>query len=212
MTRRLRLGPRAWTLAVIGCLATTAAFAPSASADLANATPDCPAITGGDAVFAPWGDNSLYAITDGGSFETGAAGWLLDGSSVVNGNESYDVGDPADSSSLSIDNNGSARSASVCVGVENPSMRFFARSNGGGFLSALLVKVRYPGADGDIHTSTIGIVGRSDSWQPSPVVPIDANLIGVLPGHHTPVQFKFVPLGSADWQIDDVYVDPWRCC
>ncbi len=211
MTRRLRFGSKAWALASLGALAAMAAFAPGASADLTDATPDCPAISGGDTVFAPWGDNALYALTDGGSFEDGAAGWLLDGSSVVDGNESYDVGGAADSSSLAIDHNGSARSASVCVGVENPSMRFFVRSSGGGF-AALLVKVRFPDANGDVRTSTIGIVGKSDSWQPSPVVPIDANLIGVLPGRHTPVQFKFVPLGSGDWQIDDVYVDPWRCC
>jgi hypothetical protein len=24
------------------------------------------------------------------------------------------------------------------------------------------------------------------------------------------VRFKFTPVGRADWQIDDVYVDPWR--
>jgi hypothetical protein len=26
----------------------------------------------------------------------------------------------------------------------------------------------------------------------------------------TPVQFRFTPVGGGTWQIDDVYVDPWR--
>jgi hypothetical protein len=37
-----------------------------------------------------------------------------------------------------------------------------------------------------------------------------ANLLPLLPGAKTPVRFKFTPLGRAEFQIDDVYVDPWR--
>jgi hypothetical protein len=37
-----------------------------------------------------------------------------------------------------------------------------------------------------------------------------ASLLPLLPGQRTPVRFRFTPVGGASWQIDDVYVDPWR--
>ena len=36
------------------------------------------------------------------------------------------------------------------------------------------------------------------------------NLLPLLPGDMTPVEFRFTPLLGGDWQIDDVYVDPFR--
>ena len=29
-------------------------------------------------------------------------------------------------------------------------------------------------------------------------------------GQHTPVRLRFVPQGPGAWQIDDVYVDPFK--
>jgi hypothetical protein len=39
-------------------------------------------------------------------------------------------------------------------------------------------------------------------------MPIVANLLPLLPNQMTPVQFRFTPLGTATWSVDDVYVDP----
>jgi hypothetical protein len=33
------------------------------------------------------------------------------------------------------------------------------------------------------------------------------NLLPLLPGNYTPVEFRFTPQGGS-WQLDDVYVDP----
>jgi hypothetical protein len=33
-------------------------------------------------------------------------------------------------------------------------------------------------------------------------------LLPLLPGEHTPIQLRFTAIGTADWVIDDVYVDP----
>jgi hypothetical protein len=55
----------------------------------------------------------------------------------------------------------------------------------------------------------IGTVLPNTQWQPSLPLPIVANLLPLLPGDMTPVQFRFTPVGSASWSIDDVYVDPW---
>jgi hypothetical protein len=42
-------------------------------------------------------------------------------------------------------------------------------------------------------------------------MPVIANLLPLLPGELTPVRFRFTPVGlGAAWQIDDVYVDPFR--
>jgi hypothetical protein len=39
-------------------------------------------------------------------------------------------------------------------------------------------------------------------------MPIVVNLLPLLPGDHTAVAFRFSTAGN--WQIDDVYVDPYR--
>jgi len=195
----------------LASFAALALLAPAANAGpLVASAPDCS--SGGDPVFAPWLDPSSYVIDQGGGFEDGANGWSLSGSSVVSGNESYSVHGAGDSHSLSIPAGGSATSATACVGIENPSIRFFVRSSGGSPFSSLHVDVLFETAAGNVNSLPIGNVGAGGSWDPSPVMPVLANLLPLLPGNHTPVQFQFTPVGSADWQIDDLYVDPWRCC
>jgi hypothetical protein len=39
---------------------------------------------------------------------------------------------------------------------------------------------------------------------------VTASLLPLLPGQHTPVSFRFTALGGGDWQVDDLYVDPFR--
>ena len=48
------------------------------------------------------------------------------------------------------------------------------------------------------------------AWQPTLPFPVLASLLPLLPGSKTPVAFRFTPAGAGSWQIDDVYVDPWR--
>ena len=38
----------------------------------------------------------------------------------------------------------------------------------------------------------------------------DFNLLTLLPGDRTPLEFRFTPEGGSSWTIDDVFVDPWR--
>jgi hypothetical protein len=52
------------------------------------------------------------------------------------------------------------------------------------------------------------VLGGS-KWTPTLPLPVIANLLPLLPGDLTPVRFRFTPVGGA-WQIDDVYVDPYR--
>jgi hypothetical protein len=207
MSERIRIrgfGPRKWALAAVAALALAIPGSAQAGVLVASA-PNC----GDQALsqpFAPWLDPASYTLDNGGSFEGGASGWSLNGASVVSGNESYNVGGAGDSSSLSLPSGSSATSADICVGLEHPTLRIFAR-NSGSPLATLRVEVLFEDALGNVHSLTIGNVDSTSSWQPSLQMPVVANLLPLLPDQYTPVEFRFTPQGG-NWQIDDVYVDP----
>ncbi len=203
-TRIGRLNPRRWGLALVAALALAVPASAQAGTLVASA-PNCDEQALSQP-FAPWLDPASYTLDNGGSFEGGASGWSLSGASVASGNESYKVGGADDSSSLSLPSGSSATSAPICVGLEHPTIRVFAR-NGGSPFASLRVDVLFEDAAGGVHSLTIGNVGSTSSWQPSPQMPVVANLLPLLPGEYTPVEFRFVPQGG-NWSIDDVYVDP----
>jgi hypothetical protein len=96
----------------------------------------------------------------------------------------------------------------MCVGIEHPDLRLFAR-NAGSYFSTLKVEVLYEDAAGNSHSLMIGKLTGSASWQPSVVMPLVVNLLPLLPDERTAVAFRFTPEGGS-WRIDDVYVDPYR--
>jgi hypothetical protein len=164
--------------------------------------------------FAPWLDNAHYfSLSD---FENGASDWALTGgAAVTSGNEPWQVGGAGDSQSLSIPSGASATSQTVCVGIDSPSVRFFARRDAHGllgFLSTLRVDALVVDNLGNTVTVPVFSTGGGSSWAPTLPMPVLASLLPVLPGDHTPIAFKFTAVGSADWHIDDTYVDPWHCC
>ena len=158
--------------------------------------------------FAAFGDYADYKVVPGGSFEADDASWRLSGgASVVGGNESYYVRRRSDSRSLRLPAGAVATSRSVCVGLEHPTMRFFARSSG--LLPALEVEVLAETSLGAVVAVPIGAGLLSSSWKPSGRHVVLANLLPLLPDDYTPVAFRFRSvLGT--WHIDDVYVDPMR--
>jgi hypothetical protein len=161
--------------------------------------------------FLRWLDIASYAPAPDGGFEAGAKGWKRDDATVVAGNESYRIGGANDAASLKIPAGGSATSPTFCVGLEHPTARFFAKRVGGSLLSTLRVDVQFEDALGKTHYLPIGLVAlNGGSWQPSLPMLLVANLLPLLPGQHTPVALRFVPQGGGAWQVDDVYVDPFR--
>ena len=161
--------------------------------------------------FMPWADPAYYTLAPDGGFEEGGSSWSLGGgAAVVSGNEPYNVRDAGDSHSLKLPAGSSATSAVMCVGLEHPTVRLFAR-NTGSALSLLKVEVHFEDAAGQVQSLPIGVVAAGRSWQPTQPMVIGANLLPLLPGEQTPVAFEFKPLGAGgNWQIDDVYVDPYR--
>jgi len=156
--------------------------------------------------FLPWADVANYTLQPGGDFEAGSAAWSVNGASKESGNEPFDVTDEADAHSLLIENGESATSPSLCVGIEHPDIRFFAKASSA--TATLKVEVLYEDATGTIQSLQIGLASGSTSWSPTAPYPLVVNLLPLLPGSHTAVAFRFTASGGA-FRIDDVYVDPY---
>jgi hypothetical protein len=120
----------------------------------------------------------------------------------------------AGSHALSIGSGQSAVSPTVCVGIEDPSMRFFAHRSGGGLLGAtsqLAVTARVETSLGlvvEIPVGVVDVLTNGTVWDPAPAQIVLPSLLPLLPGDHTPIQFRFTAVGTSAWVIDDVYVDP----
>jgi hypothetical protein len=189
--------------------AATAAAAPAAHAGvLVSSANGCPAPQLGQP-FAPWLDGSSYTpAPDGDAEQVGA--WSFDGASLQPGNEPWDVSGNGGGSHVEIPAGGSATTGTQCVGIEYPTLRFFARSQGAGPLSSLRVYVQTETTLGLVVSVPIGAVLPSGDWTPTAPMLVVANLLPLLPGDLTPVRFRFVPQGGGTWSVDDVYVDPYR--
>jgi hypothetical protein len=192
----LRRGLGLALLVILGALAILALPGP---AHAAGGCPDQPL----DRTFRPWLDPAWYAQAPNGGFESGGSGWSLErGAAVVDGNEPFHVGGSGDASSLALPSGGSATSAPVCIGLEHPTIRFFAR-NTGNPLSVLTVSVVVRG-----RALPVGLISARSEWAPSPIVPVVVNLLSLLGDQQ--VAFRFSAGSGGEWTIDDVYVDPYK--
>ena len=203
-SRRFRLA--AALLSAAGCLAVVAA--PAQAGLLVADAPSCDTLAQSQ-VFLPWADLANYELAPGGTLENGSAGWSLSGgAAVTSGNESYGVNSASDSSSLALPDPSTATTGETCVGIDHPTLRFFARQTAGSPTAILRVDVEWEDGFGVDHWTTMGTNAAGSSWAPSPVMLIAPSLLPLLPGQMTPVAFRFVPQGG-DFQVDDVYVDPY---
>jgi hypothetical protein len=196
-------------LAAITAMAMTGALAAPASAGILTVSAkDC----GDESLsqpFAGFGDRAQYKLVQGGSFEGTLNDWTLIGrAKVVSGNEPWKVGGSGHGKSLVLPAGSSAITAPTCVGLAEPTLRFFAKKNRG-LLSTLAVSVYVKTSLGLVVPVPVGVVLGNGQWKATSPMLIIANLLPLLPGDRTPVAFQFTPL-LGDWQIDDVYVDPMR--
>ena len=160
--------------------------------------------------FSQWGDSNDYFLVPGGSFEgtSDQVGWTLSNASLTTGNEPFNVNDPGDQQSLTINGGGSATSPYFCVDDTMSSLRFFAQQAGGG--TNLRVKALVQNADGSVTAVPVADLadGSMPAWAPTD--PLGGS--GHLPaGTSVMVALRFrAPISSGSWQIDDIYVDPYR--
>jgi hypothetical protein len=181
--------------------ALLAGIAPAAASAACPSTPT-------STQFKQFGDTASYSLLQGGSFESGAPGWSLTKSTVVAGNESYNVA--GGSHSLAIQPTGVAVSPAFCVSVANPSFRFFARQTSGSW-AVLNVILRWTDASGTSHDTTVAALQSGTSWTVTPVLKL-ATTLPLWQAKETltaRLVFRPEPYGGA-WAIDDVYIDPYR--
>jgi hypothetical protein len=198
--------------AVIATIASVA-FASTANAGLLTASAESCDDGPITQPFRQFGDSANYKLLQGGSFEAGTAAWQLSGGAkIVSGNESYKVGGATHSQSLSLPSGGAAVSPFTCVGLGEPTLRLFAKRNSAllGLVSTLNVQIQVKTSLGlSLWLPVLpGDLGGS-SWHPTAQMPLIANILPLSASDKTPVRFRFSPL-LGSWQIDDVYVDPYR--
>jgi hypothetical protein len=195
--------------AVVALLAVAvlAFAAPAAPAALIDSCPGTPL----EQPFLQWLDPMNYSLVPNGDFEKSTQGWYLNGAGMQSGNEPFKVRSANDSRSLRVAPGGSAVTPTVCVGVNEPTVRFFSRATGAGTsTSVLLVEVLYEDAYGLDRSLPIGKVSGRTSWQPTAPYAVIADLVPLLPGDQAPVAFRLTALGDAAWDVDDFYLDPQR--
>lgn len=159
--------------------------------------------------FLPWGDDSSYVLTPGGSFDGGAAWTLSGGARVVAGNEPYYVHSRSDKRSLFLPSGSSAITPAMCFAPGDWHLRLFA-VNHGSSSSGLHVTVVVRSLLGVLCILDGGTVSSTSTWQPSGQLQLALTNVTALLGTNA-VAFRFTPTGSsAAWQIDDVYLDPFK--
>jgi len=165
---------------------------------------------GAEQVFSPWGDSHYYVLAPDGGFEGGASGWSLSGGArTVAGNESHYLNDAADRRSLFLPAGSKAVSPPICMSLDTPIFRMFAR-NSGDPSSRLRVEAVYK-LLGLVRTKAISTVTAGGAWAPtqqmSTVLSL-ATIVGTL--IPSSIQIHITPLDSGGvWQVDDLYIDPF---
>jgi hypothetical protein len=160
--------------------------------------------------FAQWGDTNNYFPVPGGTFEGTAdeVGWSLWGASLTSENEPWLVNSITDGQSLTIAGGGKATSPFFCVDNTMKSLRFFAQQvSAGGDLSVRAIVRSVTGVT-NVPVADLPD-GPTGSWAPTASIPGDTS--GLADGQTIMVALKFsVPASAGSWQIDDIYVDPYR--
>jgi hypothetical protein len=160
-------------------------------------------------IFSPWGDLAMYSLAPQGDFSPSDE-WTLDKESTV-----AFGGDPFSGAqqSLELAKDAEASTPAMCVNLDNPTIRFFARDLGGNGRSNLKVDVLYEDFDGHVKHLTVAKLRLGSNWQPSAIVPMYMNVLALAsPDGITAVAFKFKAEGlqkDETLSISSLYVDPF---
>ena len=199
------------TIILVSALAALAAVAAATAQSAEGGLIGTGAASGCDAAtshpFEAWGDNANYLLMPGGSFEAGAPAWTLSrGAYVGPGNEPFET-EGGGSRSLYLAPGSSATSPTGCFAFGDWHSRFFVR--GAGLRSGRLhVDVVVRSLLGVLTVLDGGSVAPSSEWRPSPRIGmLLCNVTGLLGTKAVSLRFRAV---NAAFQIDDVYLDPFK--
>ena len=149
-----------------GGVTAVALIASAFVAPVAQAAP-CDGI-GMQQPFLDWHDKASYVLVDGGDFESGTAGWELEGGAATapGGNP---LRPDSSATSLSMPVGSSATTPPVCVAKGDPFARLFAQADATGKVqSRVKVEVLYLKADGSVRkVKKAGKLRPQADWQPT---------------------------------------------
>lgn len=146
----------------------------------------------GEQAFSAFGDPRSYVLAPDGDFASGGAGWTLED------------GATASSQTLSLPAGSSAVSPPLCVSKETPFLRAMALDSGVAG-AKLKVEVVYEGLDATRNRTVAG--DKGGDWDPTQPLGLNFGL-ATLGESDASVQIRFTAVG-AEWQVDDVYIDPF---
>jgi hypothetical protein len=191
-----------------------AAAAVSLATNATSATGTCvwPALS---QKFLEWSDTNDYFLLPDANFEGSVGGWTLAGDAgIAPGNESHYVGSTADTKSLGLPTTTSTiTTPTICVTSDSPKFRFFLRNNGlnGHTDGQLAVYLNFTGADGKPQKVKIAGLKATTSWTLSPTISFIQYISTPLKSGTAQISFTIKPNDNhGNWQIDDIYVDPFR--
>jgi hypothetical protein len=177
-------------------------------------------------VFAPWGDSAMYTLAPQGDLST-TDGWTLNKQATV-----APSADPFSGArqSLQLAKGAEAATPAMCVNLDNPTIRFFTRDEGGNGKanlkvdvlyedlggngkSQLKVDVLYEDFSGHVKHLTIAKLRAGSEWQPSVILPMYMNMLALAsPSGLTAVAFRFKAEGlqkDETLSISSLLVDPF---
>jgi hypothetical protein len=158
--------------------------------------------------FARWNDLAYYRLSPGGAFE-GTTEWrLANGARTTNGNEPFYVNSSADTRSLLLPAGAVATSPTMCFAFGDWHARFFLRKAGAGS-GKVEVDILVRNLLGILSVLDGGTVTADGTWDPSPRTSALVSNVGGLLGLSSSVALRFRAHGTA-FQLDDVYLDPFR--
>ncbi len=175
------------------------------------ATASCP---GGELSrpFLKWLDPFWYRLADGGSVDRAAAGWTMTGGShTVVSHVAPDLADSGQPWVVGIGAGGSATSPVTCLALDSPTLRFMVKSTGSP-LGLLVVTAVLTENGALLKKVPVGVVTGlgHNQWKPSlPMLLAVPEIAGLDPSVDVHFKFTVTGLGGA-FQIDDLYVDPYR--
>ncbi len=149
------------------------------------------------------GDPAKYFLAPGGDFEATdiTQDWSLSGAAATTADTAN-----GGTRSLRLPAGDSAVSKEICVGLNYPTLRFYASAASG---ARLTVQALFRTPDGVSRQLKIADLTPGAGWQATRPVYILANLLALFPNWDGQVAFRFTASGGTV-NVDDVWIDPYE--
>jgi hypothetical protein len=189
--------PRLARIGFAGVIASLALAAPASAA-----TGSCGGSLG--TPFSPWGDTNLYTLAPHGDMESGSGWTFAGGAKLVSGSEPFKATGKLGVASLAIPTGGSATTPPICLSINHPTFRFFARAAQG---AAASLRAEAATRTPYLQVVGLGAVNGTTAWAPAPALSTGAESLILDPTGTISVRIRLTA-DYGSWNVDDVFVDP----